>query len=148
MSNGVDLHRLGLADPPHHPYLPAGTYVAPNITVDAYGTLTYAISNPNVLNLSATATDSIVGNLSNTGNNVALVGASITNSGNNATVMGCTAQCSHNGAIVLGYGAQSNASASLSLATTNTVQVAAAGASDAYLNVAINGVVYKLLLHT
>lgn len=50
--------------------------------------------------------------------------------------------------VLLGAYDLSAGNATLSLSTETAVTAAAAGASDAYLNVRINGTTYKLLLHT
>lgn len=76
------------------------------------------------------------------------VGMNTTANNQDSTVIGKGATSSHDGAIVIGKDAVSVAGSSLSIKSVNAPVVAAAGASDVYLLVAINGVQYKMLLHT
>lgn len=80
--------------------------------------------------------------------NCTCVGMNTTANNQNSTVIGEGATSSHDGAVVIGKDAVSVAGSSLSIKSVNAPVVAAAGASDVYLLVAINGVQYKLLLHT
>lgn len=71
---------------------------------------------------------------------------------NYTTTIGYTAQAYNANSVCIGANATDNAAGSVSgglnLRVGTAVTVAAAGASDAYLNISINGTVYKLLLHT
>lgn len=76
------------------------------------------------------------------------VGRQAVSSGAYSTCLGFGATSTHADSICIGKNATSVAGSSLSIVSGNAPVVAAAGASDVYLLVAINGVQYKLLLHT
>jgi len=76
------------------------------------------------------------------------IGDTASASAANSIALGNNAHATVAGDINLGNQVTSVAGSSLNLRTVNTVVAAAAGASDAYLLVSVNGVQYKLLLHT
>lgn len=82
------------------------------------------------------------------------IGQSVTisNAADLAICIGQNTAATTTKAICLGLGATDagagGVAGGLNVTVGNAVTVAAAGASDAYLNVSVNGVVYKLLLHT
>lgn len=101
-----------------------------NLTINAKGTGTITFGNTSTGNFTLSRATTVTAGGLNLSNAI-------------GSLAGGTADIVTLGAYDLSAG-----NATLSLGTETAVTAAAAGASDAYLNVRINGTTYKLLLHT